>query len=160
MGIGDWFERLLGGEKERSRFPEVLGYVVDDQGQRHELRCGWLKHGSLSEEQTQRVGRLHEVLVEAYPMTVEGWIDGFLRDADPELEIQIIEACAAVYEQLSVRTQLSSEEKKRLYSVLCAISAGGASPELASAIPHGRGLPDLEVLASMYRHARSAGLRP
>jgi hypothetical protein len=161
---GGYFECLpnawTGGEKERSRLPEVLGHVSDDQGQRHELHRGWIKHGSLSEEQGRRVARLREVLAEAYPMTMEGWIDGFLRDRDPESEIRIIEACAVAYQRLASQARLSPEEKKRLYSVLCALSCGGTGPQLASALPPGKGLPDLEGVASMYREAHEASLRP
>ena len=38
---------------------------------------GWIKHDSLSQDQVQRVARLRGVLRDAYPMTMEGWIDGF-----------------------------------------------------------------------------------
>jgi len=158
--IGGWFKRLLGSDKERSRLPGVLGYVTDDQGQRHEVHRGWIKRGSLSEEQLRRVARLREVLAEAYPMTMEGWIDGFLCDADSESEIRIIEACAVVYQRLASQAPLSLEEKKEVYSVLCALSAGAAGPQLASALPAGKGLPDLQAVASMYYAAQKASLRP
>jgi len=160
MGIGDWLERLLGGEKEMSPVPEVLGHVTDDQGQRHEVHRGWIKHGSLSEEQVRRVARLREVLAEAYPMTMEGWVDGFLRDAEPESEIRIIEACAVAYQRLTSQARLSPEEKERLYAILCTLSGGETGPQLASALPKGKGLPDLEGVASMYREAYEASLRP
>jgi hypothetical protein len=160
MGIGGWLKRFLGGENERSRLPEVLGHVTDDQGRRHEVHRGWIKHGSLSEEQVRRVARLREVLAEAYPMTMEGWIDGFQRDADPESEIRIIEACAVAYQRLASQARLSPEEKERLYAVLCALSTGATGPQLASALPTGKGLPDLESVANIYREAREARVRP
>ena len=160
MSMGGWFKRLLGGDQEMSRVPEVLGHVTDDEGQRHEVHRGWIKHASLSEEQQRRVARLREVLAEPYPMTMEGWMDGFLRDADPESEIRIIEACAVAYQRLASQAQLSDEEKKRLYSVLCALSTGASGAQLASALPTGKGLPDLKGAASMLREAYAAGLRP
>jgi hypothetical protein len=160
MRIVDRLKRLFRGEKELSQVPEILGHVTDEQGQRHAVHRGWLKHGSLSEDQIQRVARLHEVLAEAYPMTMEGWIDGFLRDTNPESEIRIIEACAVTYHRLTTQARLSPKEKRRLYSILCVISAGGINPELASAVPNGKGLPDLEGIAAMYREARQSGLRP
>jgi hypothetical protein len=92
-------------------------------------------------------------------MTLDGWVDGFMRDANPESEIQIIEACALVYQRLASQASLLPEEK-RLYSVLCVISAGAASHELASALPAGKGLPDLESTRMMYREARQSGGRP
>ncbi len=160
MGLRDWLKTLFRREPEvRDRLPEVLGHVTDVQGQRHELHRGWIKHVSLSPEQLQRVARLRAALAEAYPMTLDGWVDGFLRDADPELEIQIIEACVSVYQRLASVASLSPPEKKRLYSVLCVLSAGGG-PELATSLPAGRGLPDIEEIARMYREAYQSGSRP
>jgi hypothetical protein len=137
-----------------------MGHVIDEHGQKVKLRRGPVQQESLSPDQLQRIGRLRDVLAEAYPMTLDGWVDGFLRDANPESEIQIIEACAVVYQRLASQASLSPEEKKRLYSVLCVISAGGAGPELVSALPAGKGLPNLENIAMMYREARQSGGRP
>lgn len=160
MGLGDWLERLFRGEpKLRDEIPEVLGHVRDEQGRKQTLHRGALRHESLSTEQLRRVARLRDVLIEAYPMTLDGWVDGFLRDANPEAEIQIIEACAVAYQRLASQASLSPQEKKRLYAVLCVISAGGG-PELASAIPAGRGLPDLDHVAELYQEARRSGSRP
>jgi len=66
-----------------------------------------------------------------------------MRDANPESEIQIIAACAVVYQRLASEILLSPTEKKRLYAVLCGISAG-AGPEVASSLPTGKGLPNLD----------------
>jgi hypothetical protein len=161
MGLGDWLKRLFGGgPKPRDEIPEVIGHVTDEHGRRQAIHRGPLQHEALSPDQLRRIGRLRDVLIDAYPMTLDGWVDGFMRDADPESEIQIIEACAAVYQRLASQAALAPGEKKRLYSVLCVLSAGGGGPELAAALPAGKGLPDLESIARMYREARQAGDRP
>jgi hypothetical protein len=161
MGLGDWFRQLFGGKpKPRDEVPEVMGYITDERGRKVQIRRGPVQHQALSPDQLQRIGRLRDVLAEAYPVTLDGWVDGFMRDANPESEIQIIEACAVVYQRIVSAALLTPEEKKQLYSVLCVISAGGAGPELASAIPGGKGLPDLESIAMMYREARQSGGRP
>lgn len=161
MGLRDWFGRPFGVRpKLRDEIPEVVGHFTDEHGREQALRRGPLRHDSLSAGQLRRVGRLRDVLAEAYPMTLDGWVDGFLRDADPESEIQIIEACAVVYQHLTATVSLSPEEKGRLYAVLCVISTGGAGPELASSLPGGKGLPDLGGIVSMYREARHSGSRP
>ncbi|HEX8199045.1 MAG TPA: hypothetical protein VF590_01055 [Isosphaeraceae bacterium] len=161
MGLGDWFRRLFGGKpKLRDEIPEVMGHFTDERGQKVQLHRGPIQHEALSPDQLQRIVRLRDVLAEAYPMTLDGWIDGFLRDTNPEAEIQIIEACAVAYQRLASQASLSADEKKRLYSVLCVISAGGAGPEVASALPAGKGLPDLESIATMYLEARQSGGRP
>ena len=161
MGLGDWLRRLFRGEPRLpDEIPAVLGTYPDEQGRKQVLRRGPVQHAALSPDQLRRVGRLRDVLIDAYPMTLDGWVDGFLRDANPESEIQIIEACAAVYQRLTSQAALSADEKKRLYAVLCVISAAGPGPELAAMLPAGRGLPELERLAAMYREARLSGDRP
>jgi hypothetical protein len=161
MGLWGWFKGLFRRKPEiMDQLPEVLGHITDAEGQRHAIHRGPIQQESLSPDQLQRVARLRDVLAEAYPMTLDGWVDGFLRDADPESEIRIIEGCAVVYQQLGAQAALSAEDKKGLYSVLCIISAGGGGPELADALPAGKGLPDLEKIIGMYRQARLAGSRP
>lgn len=161
MGITSWIGKLFSSKpKEPNQIPEILGYGTDEQGNQVPVYRGDVKHQSLSDDQIQRVTRLREVLTEAYPMTMDGWIDGFLRDANPESEIQIIEACAVVYQRLIATANLSSEEKQRIYAVLCMISAGGSEENLASAIPANKGLPDFQTLASMFREAYSLKHRP
>ena len=100
------------------------------------------------------------MLSEAYPVTPEAWVDGFMRDAHPESEIQSIEACAVVYLRLSAQAQLSLEEKGQLYAVVCVASTGALSEELGSYIPAGKGLPPLEMIAQMYEEAARSGSRP
>lgn len=161
MGLGDWLKRLFGGgSKMPDEIPEVIGHVTDEHGRKQALYRGPLQHDALTPDQLRRIGRLRDVLIEVYPMTLDGWVDGFMRDANPESEIQIIEACAVVYQRFASQGSLSTDEKKRLYAVLCAISAGGDDPKLASALPTGKGLPDLESIALLYREARQSGSRP
>lgn len=162
MGIGKWLKHLLGWKapKEMEQLPEVMGTITDRHGRRHPVYRGSSKYPSLSEEQVRRVARLREVLAEAYPMTLEGWMDGFLRDADPESEIEVIEACAAVYHRLASQSSLTSDEKRQLYGVLVAISAGVTDAKLASHVPRATGLPDLAGIAGMFREARRACARP
>lgn len=161
MGITSWIGKLFSSKpKEQNQIPEILGYGTDEQGNQVPIYRGEVKHQLLSDDQMQRVTRLREVLLEAYPMTMDGWVDGFLRDTHPESEIQIIEACAFVYHRLAATASLSSEEKQRLYAVLCMISAGGSEENLASAIPANKGLPDFQTLDSMFREAYLLRRRP
>jgi hypothetical protein len=164
MSIIQWLKKVISGQSgkpsEVDRIPDIIGRVTDEQGQSWTFCRGSLKHKSLSTDQLRRVARLREVLSEAYPMTMEAWIDGFLRDLDPEREIRILEAIAAVYARLTAETNLSTEDKQRLYDVLCLISAGVTTPELTSLISRDKGLPEFSVLIEMVQEACSAGFRP
>src|SRR5688500_6433194 len=118
MGLRGWLKaRFRRVPEVRDRLPEVLGHATDERGRRHELHRGRIKHDSLSPEQLRRVARLRDTSAEADPMTLDGRVDGFLRDADPESEIRIIEACASVYRRLASEASLSPPEKERLYGV-------------------------------------------
>ena len=161
MMVKDWIKRVISGRsREMTGIPDPIGRITDERGRRYTVRRGDRKHTALTSDQLQRVVRLREVLAGVYPMTMEGWVDGFLRDVDPEREIQIIEAVAAVYVQLTAGAPLSREEKKGLYGLLCVISAGAVSADLAGLIPQNKGLPELSELVEMYREARAAGARP
>ncbi len=161
MRLWRWFSNLFRHEpKLMDEVPELVGTITDEHGKQHALHRGWLQHQSLSPEQLQRIARLRDVLIDAYPMTLDGWVDGFMRDANPESEIQIIEACATVYQRSVALAQLSTEEKKRLYAVLCALSAGADESQLAAALPNRNGMPALDVLFDMFREARQRGSRP
>jgi hypothetical protein len=157
----NWLKRIFSGKSgEMTAIPEIIGRVVDEDGREQPLRRGPLQHDSLTPEQTARVARLREVLAEAYPMTLDGWIDGFLRDAHPEREIQIIEAVAVVYRQLTEGRDFSVEEKQRLYGILCTLTAMGESPELQASLPAGKGLPELAEIWELYERAWRGGERP
>ena len=155
MGLMDWLARWF-GKRPPDEIPEVLGSTTDSDGRQVELRRGPRQHEGLSNEQIQRVARLQTVLSDAYPMTLDGWIDGFLRDSNPESEIQILEAVAAVYQRHE--PGLASGDKKRVYAVLCMLSAGASPADLQGELP--AGAPTAESLRSEYRSARDSGSRP
>ncbi|MGB2986152.1 MAG: hypothetical protein WBE26_09745 [Phycisphaerae bacterium] len=154
MGIRQWLTCLFRrGNRIPDGMPEVMGQVVDEHGERHEIRRGPIRHDALTRDQLKRVARLRDVLREAYPMTLDGWVDGFIRDAHPESEIQIIEAVAVVYQQLTQSVKLTHDDKVTLYGVLCVLSASGPSDEIDDKIPEG--LPAGTDLFRLYCAGRA-----
>lgn len=164
MHILQWLKNMLTGQPDHSRpadhIPEFIGRVTDEQGRRWVFRRGRRKHRSLSADQLRRVARLKEVLYEANPITMQAWIDGFLRDRDPEREIRILEAITVVYTQLTKEIDLSVKDKQRLYDVLCLISMGVRTPDLTTLISAHKELPESAVLVEMVQQACSAGIKP
>jgi tetratricopeptide (TPR) repeat protein len=140
--------------------PEVVGYYTDNQGERHPVYRGSVKHEALSPEQLQRVARLRGVLADVNPPTMDEWVNAFQRDLDPESEIRLVEASAVVYARLIAQVDLSPDEKSRLWVVLSAVSLGGRGPELSAMIPAGKGLPPLESIVRLYQEACRGGSRP
>jgi hypothetical protein len=156
----EWLRRLLHLRPvELPAIPEIM-YSTDKDGKQRAVSRGWIKHQTLSDEQTRRVERLRQVLREAYPMTMEGWIDGFLRDANPEQEIQIIEACAFAYQQLSTGLPLSVDDKQELYGVLCSLSTGAPASAFAHVLLASKRLPDFQTISVTLRRAWADRRRP
>jgi tetratricopeptide (TPR) repeat protein len=151
---------LLPSQPGGNCLPEVVGYATDDKGDRHPVHRGCIKNDPLSPEQLQRVARLRDALSEVAPATVHGWVDAFRRDRDPESEIRLVEACAAVYQRLTARLSLTPDEKNRLYVVLCRISMGDEGPELSAELSASERLPSLDNIVRMYEQACRDGSRP
>lgn len=93
-------------------------------------------------------------------MTLDGWVDTFLRETNPEAELRAVEAIAMVYGGLVQCIDLSAEDKTKLYGVLCYLCAvGDSSPEVETKIPRGAPSGDLLLLV-LYRRALSTRHTP
>jgi Glu-tRNA(Gln) amidotransferase subunit E-like FAD-binding protein len=78
---------------------------------------------------------LSETLAEVYPQTIEEWADGFRRDANPKQEIAIWENIANAFLHLSDDPQLSSEERKEIFTVIFVASTNGPENVLHTFTP-------------------------
>ncbi len=114
--------------------------------------------GVLTPDQLQRLARLCEVTQEAYPYSLDHWISDFIGENRPDNEIQIVEAIAVVYLQLTDITDLKTEDKQGLYRLLCMVSAGMTYQGIEDRIP--KGLPTSTEIYEMYCEARASGARP
>jgi hypothetical protein len=99
--------------------------VRRDQGQ----------YNALSHDQLRRIGRLAVVLDEAYLMTMDGWVDGFCRDAHPEREIALFEAVAVVYAKLADRSALDATGKQSLCATIVGATLAVDVAELQGRLP-------------------------
>ncbi len=117
-----------------------------------------LNPGVLTPDQLQRLARLCEVTQEAYPYTLDHWIDDFIGENRPENEIRIVEAIAVVYLQISENTDFKSEDKQGLYRLLCILSLGMTFQKIDDTIPEG--FPKSAEMYEMFCVARAAGARP
>jgi hypothetical protein len=160
-----WVKRTLKGlipkpKGELDKFPELLGYTIDEDGQKGFVHSSPRRSDKLTEDQVKRVERLREVLAEVYPLSLEAWIDGFLRDMHPETEIRYIEACAFTYSQLVGRASLSREEKGHLYATLCQAGSFDGPFQLKQELYDRLGLEGEKELIVLVRGAFSDNARP
>ena len=94
-----------------------------------ELRPGPLLRESLTEDQTQRARAVYEALQPFVSPTFEQFELNFLRDADPESEIQIWENIAVAFQRYEQQHgTLSEADETTLFKSLLLISMCGSKP--------------------------------
>jgi hypothetical protein len=98
---------------------ELKTIRVDDLG---EIR----RHKSLPPDLAERAEKLFPRIGSVLQPTMEKWLDGFLCDQNPDREIAIWERIADVADKLWLAQprQLSTLDKKKLTTVIIAISSG------------------------------------
>lgn len=142
----------------RDKLSDIPSIGVDQNGELYTIVHGPLQHDTLALELLQRIARLQVALREVYPMTLDGWVNGFLRDMNPEEEISCIEGLAATYQKFTSNTKLSLKAKKTLYAILSSMSTGVKPKHLKMIMP--RGLPSVKKIYKVYCRVTGGIARP
>ena len=103
--------------------PNMIQAQVEGMDGVHWIDAGELKMGehqaeSFPEDIRDLFRDIKSKLNEVYPMSLEQWEDGFLRDANPEHEIALWLHVADIYSRLTSERGLSLEQKKDYFRVL------------------------------------------
>jgi hypothetical protein len=83
-----------------------------------ELTMGERRHESFPEEVIDHLREIKSKLDEVYPMSLEDWKGGFLRDVHPENEIASWLRVAHLYSRFTSKRNLSLEEKEEYFRIL------------------------------------------
>lgn len=83
-----------------------------------ELKMGERRRESFSEDVRDLITEIKDKLEEVYPMSLEEWEDGFLRDLNPEPEIALWLHVANIYNELTISQILNFEQKKEYFRML------------------------------------------
>ena len=83
-----------------------------------DLKPSEIQHEQLSEEQLNRITKLHQTLAEVDKSSLETWIDNFKRDANPDSEIAIWERVAKAYTNYCSQRELTAEAKNDVFQIL------------------------------------------
>lgn len=83
-----------------------------------ELKMGERRRESFSEDVRDLIKEIKIKLNEVYPMSIEKWEDGFLRDLNPEPEITLWLHVANIYNEQTSNQNLSLEQKSEYFRVL------------------------------------------
>jgi hypothetical protein len=90
----------------------------------HKLKPGPIRHEQLPLSLIARINHLRLTLKEAYPQSMEKWLDGFQRDANPESEVQWWEQIARCYQSYTDTKILNAEQRQAAFSILFAMAMG------------------------------------
>lgn len=101
----------------------------------------------LPEKLVIRTLLFHALAREAIPLSFDEAIDGFLRDLDPDREVEVFERISACYYLTTKGKNFRLEKKKEIYSALLRISTGPLRTSDHMRFKHlsRRELQDLEV---------------
>jgi len=116
----------------------------------NELRAAPIQHQELPPEAIGRIRLVRAALLDAYPHSMDFWIDGFRHDAHPSKNISEWEHLAAVYREYVSSTPLMPEQYASVFNALVAIQSGLADKFAAEDLPTGA----VAHLSRMYGFAR------
>ncbi len=83
-----------------------------------DLKPNSIQHEQLTEEQLQRIRKLHETFAEVDKSSLETWIDNFKRDMNPNKEIAVWEHIAKAYTNYVSQKNLSLDAKEDVFQTL------------------------------------------
>ena len=70
----------------------------------------------LPEDLVERIKRLHPIIREVFPCSLDRWVDSFHYDINPDMEIEIWERMVEKFQsRLKMQGAKSKEEKKRIF---------------------------------------------
>jgi hypothetical protein len=94
------------------------------------LKPGPIRHEELPLSLVARINHLRLTLDEAYPQSMEKWLDGFRQDAHPEDEVRWWERLARCYVAYSDTKDLNVGQKQAVFSVLFKLGMGFQTEKL------------------------------
>jgi hypothetical protein len=114
-----------------------------------QLKPSSIRHEELPLSLIARINYLHQTLSEVFPQSIEKWMDGFKRDANPESEVVWWERMTRCYLAYSEPKDLSFKQRHAAFKILFSLGMGndisGTKTELA-VLPDGA---EQEILAMM-----------
>ncbi|MEI8410919.1 MULTISPECIES: toll/interleukin-1 receptor domain-containing protein [unclassified Kribbella] len=106
------------------------------------------RHDTLPDNLIGRIRLIRAALLSVYPMTMNLWIDGFKRDAQPSSEIEIWEHIAAAFLEVFQYLPLEGDEPESIFQFILLASSGVEDPPLLESLEEHREML-MHIVASM-----------
>lgn len=120
------------------------------------LNLSAIKHPELPDDLVSRVRLIRASLLDVHPYSMDRWLDGFQRDANPATEIGYWERIASAYlEYVSMTPRLAYEQYEQAFELSLAFMLTNDKQELrwtARDLPEGA----FEVMSRLHAHKMPA----
>ena len=91
------------------------------------LKPGPIRHEQLPLSLVARINYLRVTLDEVHPQSMEKWLDGFQRDANPESEVRWWERLARCYVAYCDTNELTAGQKQAAFGIIFRMAMGSES---------------------------------
>jgi hypothetical protein len=115
-----------------------------------DVQPGPIRHLQLPADLEARIRGFEPIFAEVYPKSHEEWLDGFMRDLNPEAEIAIWEAIAAAYQVFTEKHTLTVDSRKEAFGLLLMRSAADEQATLSGAKLRHLSPAEAEELVKLY----------
>ena len=115
-----------------------------------QLKPGPIRHPALSPLLIARIKSVRSTLDEVFFQSLEQWLDGFQRDADPESEIAWWERLARCYTGYTSKHELNLKQKQAAFKVIFGLAMDSPTQDVQAGLAY---LPQgaLEEIAGIMR---------
>ena len=80
------------------------------------MKPNTIQHEHLSEDQLNRITKLHKTFAEVDKSSLETWVDNFKRDANPESEISVWERVARAYTKSLLKISPAKAQRRKVHT--------------------------------------------
>ena len=115
-----------------------------------DLQPGPIRHVKLDADLEARIRNFEPIFAEVYPKSHEEWLDGVMRDLNPEPEIAIWEAMAAAYQTFTEKHTLTVDARKEAFGLLLMRSAADEQTTLSGAKLRHLSPAEAEEIVKLY----------
>jgi hypothetical protein len=111
------------------------------------LGQGSIRHAHLAPGLVERIRAFAPILADVFPRSLDAYIDGFLRDGNPEREVEIFEHIAAAYVRLPHDWPL--EKRREAFGLMILLTMTDARDALANMDRKHLTLAEAETVAGL-----------
>ena len=120
-----------------------------------DLKPGAIRHLALTQQQLERIARIHAVFAEVSASPVEEMVENMRREIDPDAKIAVWAAMARIYTTFCDQRELTHEVKGDVYQLLLWRSMSSRTIALDHARMKSLGKEDAEKVMDLWERGEA-----